>query len=72
MYTDLRRRIKEVCGSETNFAEKMGVTKSNISQKMHGKRRWDWEQIVKASEVLGLSPTETLDLFKGESNEETV
>lgn len=62
-FVELRTKIEEVCGTSEKFAEQMGVTPSSISQKMHGKRRWAWDEIMKASAILKLDPTETMNLF---------
>ena len=73
MYTELRNRIKEVIGTSEKFAEQMGVTPTCISQKMNGKRKWTLDEIMKASSILKLDPTETLNLFtKGKANEKAV
>lgn len=54
----LRGKIKEVCGSESRFAELMGMSKGSISLKLNGKFEWSMKQIIKACGILGIDLTE--------------
>lgn len=51
-YSKLRGRIIEKCGSLSNFAVAMGISKQALSKKMTGKTYWSQDDIVKAFEIL--------------------
>lgn len=59
----LRGKIKEVCGSESRFAELMGMTRAAMSYKLNGKRQFSLKQIVKACEILGIDINDAPTFF---------
>ena len=54
-FSKLRGRIVEVCGTQTEFARRMGKSDRLISLKLNGKSAWTQKNIEKALEVLHLS-----------------
>lgn len=57
-YTRLRERIIEKCGSNTVFAERMGLSYISVSSKLNNRRKWTQSDMLRASEILGFSPEE--------------
>jgi hypothetical protein len=54
-YSKLKGRIVEKCGTQGNFAQKMGLSERTVSLKLSGKIPFKQPEILKALEVLGLS-----------------
>lgn len=57
-YAKLLGRIVEKVGTQSNFAEKMGLSERTISLKLNGKIGWKQIEISKACEVLGIEDVE--------------
>lgn len=51
-YAKLLGRIVEKVGTQSNFAERMGLSERSISLKLNGKVGWKQSEISKACEVL--------------------
>ena len=51
-YRKLRGAIVEHCGSQQEFAKKMGWSERTMSLKMNSKRYWKQTEISKACELL--------------------
>ena len=62
-YSKLKGKITEVCGTQSNFAEKMGISERTISLKINGKIDFTQSDIVKATKVLGLKDTDIPEYF---------
>lgn len=45
------------------IAEKMGVTRQCLNHKMTGRSEFSRAQVAQISEILGLSKTETFEIF---------
>ena len=54
-YSKLKGRIVEKCGTQGNFAQKMGLSERSVSLKLSGKTPFKQPEILKALEVLDLS-----------------
>ncbi len=54
-YSKLLGRIVEKVGTQSNFAEKMGLSERSISLKLNGKVGWKQSEISKACEVLSIN-----------------
>lgn len=54
-YSKLLGRVKEVCGSNAAFAEKMSLSERSISLKLNGKVGWKQQEIEKACQVLDIA-----------------
>ena len=57
-YAKLLGRIVEKVGTQSVFAEKMGLSERTISLKLNGKVGWKQREIAKACEVLEISDSE--------------
>lgn len=55
-YSALKGKIKEKCGTQANFAQKMGRSNVSISEKLNSKKGWTQEEICRASELLDIAP----------------
>lgn len=53
-YSKLNGRIAEMCGSQKNFAEKMGLSARSMSLKMNSKVGWKQEEIHRACGILDI------------------
>ena len=61
-YSKLKGKIKEVFGTNKNFAEAMGMDLSSLSAKLNNKSPWKREEIEKACELLHI-PIEDVYLY---------
>ena len=57
-YAKLLGRIVEKVGTQSSFAERMGLSERTISLKLNGKVAWKQNEIVKACEVLAIDGRE--------------
>ncbi len=57
-YSKLRGKITEVCKTQGNFAEKMGVSENTISARMNHSTEWKQSEMLRAANVLGFEPAE--------------
>lgn len=65
VYSKLRGRIKEIGLTETEFGEKINLSKSAISQRLNGKTPWKVDEIEKSCKILGINGTDvSLYFFK--------
>lgn len=53
-YSKLLGRIVEIVGTQSSFAEKMGLSERSISLKLNGKVGWKQNEIAKACTVLAI------------------
>jgi hypothetical protein len=53
-YSKILGKIKEVCGTQAVFAEKMGWSEHTCSMKLTNRVAWKQPEIHKAVEILGL------------------
>lgn len=51
-YAKLRGRIVEKFGSQSAFAEAMGMRKALLSAKLNNKSEWGFHEVMKACELL--------------------
>lgn len=54
-YRKLAGKIKEVYGTEKDFANALGISRVNFSLKMNNKVKFSQEEMLKAKELLDLS-----------------
>lgn len=62
-YSKLKGRIKEVCGSEREFANQMDTTDRTMWAKLNNRSDWKQSEIAKAVEVLNLEQKDILEYF---------
>lgn len=53
-YNKLLGRIKEKCGTQQAFAEKMELSLQTINAKLSGKVNWKQDEILKACDILDI------------------
>lgn len=53
-YSKLRGRIKEKCGTDSNFAELLGCSSNTLSAKINHKSEFTHGEIIKSINILGL------------------
>lgn len=54
-YDKLRGKIKEVCGTQDNFAEKLGIGRVSLSQRLNNQLEFSQDEIFKSCDILGIS-----------------
>ena len=57
-YSKLLGKITEKYGNNGNFAAKMGLSEKTISLKLNNKTDFKQDEIIKASKLLDISPTD--------------
>lgn len=57
-YAKLLGRIVEKVGTQSNFAERIGLSERTVSLKLNGKVGWKQNEIAKACEILGIADCE--------------
>lgn len=62
-YNKLLGRIVEKVGTQSKFADKMGLSERTISLKLNGKVGWKQSEIAKACFVLDIQETEIPAFF---------
>lgn len=68
-YSKLRGKIREVCGSEKNFATCLGISQQSVSSKLNNKSSWNADEIVKTFDLLGLKSSEIPEYFFAEKKD---
>lgn len=68
-YSKLRGRIIEKCGTLFVFADKLGISRTILSQKMNNKTKWSQDDIVKALKILDVPLSQAGDYFLIERHE---
>lgn len=62
-YRKLRGKIKEVCGTQDVFAEKLGIGRVSLSQRLNNQLEFSQEEIFKACEILGIDLANVAEYF---------
>ncbi len=57
-YSKLSGRIVEICGTQAEFAKRMGLSERTVSLKMNNKVPWKQQEIELACEELDIRPEE--------------
>jgi hypothetical protein len=57
-YSKLRGRIKEVCGTQDVFAEKVGIGRVSLSQRLNNMLEFSQDEMYRACEILGIGMQE--------------
>lgn len=57
-YNKLKGRIKEICGTNEEFAKRMDLSLATVSTKLNNKSQWTQPEIFKAVSVLSIDPSE--------------
>ncbi len=62
-YAKLKGKIKEIYGTQNNFAEAMNLTGVSISKKLNNKVDWTQGEIVEASKLLNIEDCQIKPYF---------
>lgn len=62
-YSKLEGLIKEVCGTQAAFANRIGLSERTISLKLSGKTPWKQPQIKRACEILKIKEKDIPSYF---------
>ena len=62
-YSFLKGRIVEIYGNQEKFAEKLGISRQSLSQKMTQRTQWKQKEICRAISLLSLNSTEVVSCF---------
>lgn len=53
-YDKLRGKIKEVCGTQETFAEKLGIGRVSLSQRLNNQLEFSQDEIFKSCQILDI------------------
>lgn len=62
-YSQLMKRIIDKCGTQYNFAEKLGLSERSVSLKLNGKVWWKQNEIDSAMEILDIDRSDVGEFF---------
>ena len=62
-YSFLKGRIVEIYGNQEKFAEKLGISRQSLSQKMTQRTQWKQKEICRSISLLSLDSTEVVSCF---------
>ncbi len=62
-YSKLRGKIKEVCGTQDSFAEKLGIGRVSLSQRLNNQLEFTQEEIFMSCEILDISLRDVEEYF---------
>lgn len=51
-YDKLRGRIKEVCGTESKYAEKIGLGRVSVSQRLNNQAEFTQQEMLETANIL--------------------
>jgi len=62
-YSKLKGRIKECFPTQSDFAQKLGISDTSLSYKLNNKTAFDQDEIQDSINIFNLTPKETMDYF---------
>ena len=62
-YNKLRGKIREVYGTQEDFAKAIGIGTVSLSYKLNNKSEWSQQEINKAVEILEIKDDEVVSYF---------
>ena len=57
-YNKLKGRIVEICGSQSEFAKLLGVSKQTVTAKLNNRSNFSQNDIIKWCEILQIDQSE--------------
>ena len=57
-YRKLRGKIKEVCGTQDDFARKLGIGRVSLSQRLNNLSEFSQDEIYRTCDILGIEKEE--------------
>lgn len=62
-YSKLTGRIREICGTQSNFAKAINISEKSLSNKLNNQKRWRQDQILLACDVLNIASEDIKTYF---------
>lgn len=62
-YNKLRGRIKEICGTQDEFADRLGIGRVSLSKRLNNQLEFTQAEMFKSCEVLSIPDNELSDYF---------
>ena len=62
-YSKLKGRIKECFSTQSEFAQKLGISETSLSYKLNNKTVFDQNEISDVIDIFNLTPKEAMDYF---------
>lgn len=62
-YRKLRGRIREVCGTETKFADDLGISRVSLSKRLNCELEFSQDEIRRSCEILKINPEHISSYF---------
>lgn len=62
-YSKLKGRIREICGTNSEFAKKLGCSINTLSAKLNNKNEFTQGDIMKSADILYIESNEIPDYF---------
>lgn len=62
-YSKLKGRIKEICGTQKDFAERLGISEGSLTSKLLGHTYFTQEEIRRSMGILAIIPTKVHEYF---------
>ena len=62
-YSKLKGRIRECFPTQSEFAQKLGISDTSLSNKLNNKTVFDQEEIEESIKIFSLNPEETIEYF---------
>lgn len=62
-YSKLKGRIREICGTNTIFAKKLGCSLNTLSAKLNNKNEFTQSDIIKSIRILNIKVDEISEYF---------
>lgn len=57
-YSKLRGRIKEICGTQDAFADKIGIGRVSLSQRLNNALEFSQDEMFKSCDVLNIDKSD--------------
>lgn len=70
-YSKLRGRIKEICGTQEEFANRLGIGCVSLSKRLNNQLEFTQAEMFRACEVLAIPDGELAEYFFCEQSLET-
>lgn len=61
-YRKLRGRIREMCGTQDAFSEKLGIGRVSLSQRLNNQLEFSQDEMLKACDILEI-PMEDIPVY---------
>lgn len=62
-YSKLKGRIREICGTNSAFAKKLGCSLNTLSAKLNNKSEFTQSDIMKSTDILNIGINEIPDYY---------